>query len=161
MSPWRDIVRPEAGPQLADRYELGKLLGEAGEGGGWGTGRVRARGQGRRWGRRRRCRHPPTWAVLGRRPPTAGKGAFGVVHLGIDRDTRELYAVKSISKAKLINPDDVRARGGGGGGAATARTAAPPAARAQPWWGAGALFVIVGRGSNHPNPSPRPCPPPP
>ncbi|PRW33551.1 calcium-dependent kinase [Chlorella sorokiniana] len=36
-----------------------------------------------------------------------GKGAFGVVRLALDKKTGQMYACKSISKAKLISPEDV------------------------------------------------------
>jgi hypothetical protein len=36
-----------------------------------------------------------------------GKGAFGVVHLVVEKKTGQMYACKSISKAKLITKDDV------------------------------------------------------
>jgi len=36
-----------------------------------------------------------------------GKGAFGVVKLAIDRSTKQHFAVKSISKAKLRVQEDV------------------------------------------------------
>lgn len=36
-----------------------------------------------------------------------GKGNFGVVHLVIDKKTGEQLACKSISKRKLITPDDI------------------------------------------------------
>lgn len=38
----------------------------------------------------------------------AGKGAFGVVHLGTHKYTGEQVAVKSISKAKLVCKEDVK-----------------------------------------------------
>jgi calcium-dependent protein kinase len=37
----------------------------------------------------------------------AGKGAFGVVRLVIEKATGKLYACKSISKAKIISREDV------------------------------------------------------
>lgn len=37
----------------------------------------------------------------------AGKGAFGVVRLVLEKRTGQLYACKSISKAKLISKEDV------------------------------------------------------
>ena len=37
-----------------------------------------------------------------------GKGAFGVVRLGKNKNTSELVAVKSISKAKLVCKEDVK-----------------------------------------------------
>ncbi len=39
---------------------------------------------------------------------SAGKGAFGVVRLGIDKKSGEQVAVKSISKAKLACKEDVK-----------------------------------------------------
>lgn len=36
-----------------------------------------------------------------------GKGAFGTVYQAVDKKTGQLYACKSISKAKLICKDDV------------------------------------------------------
>jgi hypothetical protein len=41
-------------------------------------------------------------------PTPAGKGAFGVVHLGVDKGSGEQVAVKSISKAKLVCKEDVQ-----------------------------------------------------
>lgn len=37
-----------------------------------------------------------------------GKGAFGVVRLATKKDGGQDFAVKSISKAKLVNKDDVK-----------------------------------------------------
>ena len=36
-----------------------------------------------------------------------GKGAFGTVYQAVDKKTGQLYACKSISKAKLICKEDV------------------------------------------------------
>jgi hypothetical protein len=36
-----------------------------------------------------------------------GKGNFGVVHLVFDKKTKEPYACKSISKRKLVTPEDI------------------------------------------------------
>jgi serine/threonine protein kinase len=38
----------------------------------------------------------------------AGKGAFGIVKLGINKKTGEQVAIKSISKAKLVCKEDVK-----------------------------------------------------
>lgn len=40
-------------------------------------------------------------------PSWAGKGAFGVVRLVVDKKTGQAFACKSISKAKLISKEDV------------------------------------------------------